>query len=50
LEDRTSGRVILPFQTIVKANLEVDVETEFHRVREQEDVDRDLIRNRSRQG
>ena len=50
LEDKTSGRVTLPFQTIVKANLEVDVETEFHRAREQEDVDRDLIRNRSRQG
>jgi ribosome maturation factor RimP len=48
LEDRTSGRVTLPFQTIVKANLEMDVETEFHR--EREDVDRDLIRNRSRQG
>ena len=50
LEDRTSGRVTLPFKTIVKANLEVDVETEFHRARESEDVDRDLIRNRSRQG
>jgi len=50
LEDRTSGRVTLPFKTIVKANLEVDVETEFHCARESEDVDRDLIRNRSRQG
>jgi ribosome maturation factor RimP len=50
LEDRTSGRVTLPFQTIVKANLEVDVENEFHRRREAEDLDRDLIRNRSRQG
>src|SRR4030095_2501023 len=49
-EDRTSGRIKLPFDTIVKANLEVDVETEFHRAREREDVDRDLIRNRSRQG
>lgn len=49
-EDRTSGRVALPFDTIAKANLEVDVETEFHRAREQEAIDRDLIRNRSRQG
>ena len=49
-EDRTSGRVALPLDTIAKANLEVDVETEFHRAREREAIDRDLIRNRSRQG
>lgn len=49
-EDRTSGRVALPFETIVKANLEIDVESEFHRAREREAIDRDLIRNRSRQG
>lgn len=49
-EDRTSGRITLPFGTIVKANLEVDVESEFHRAREREEVDRDLIRNRNRQG
>ena len=48
--DRTSGRVELPFDTIVKANLELDGETEFHRAREREDLDRELIRNRSRQG
>src|SRR4030095_10573573 len=33
-EDRTSGRVKLPFDTIVKANLEVDVESDLHRSRE----------------
>lgn len=49
-EDRTSGRVKLPFETIAKANLELDVESEFHRAREQQAIDRDLIRNRSRQG
>lgn len=49
-EDKTSGRIKLSFDTIVKANLEVDVENEFHRERAREDVDRDLIRNRSRQG
>jgi ribosome maturation factor RimP len=31
LEDRTSGRVSIPIETIVKANLELDVEEEFRR-------------------
>ena len=31
LEDRTSGRVGITFETIVKANLEIDVEQEFRR-------------------
>jgi len=31
LEDRTSGRVSIAFETIVKANLEIDVEQEFRR-------------------
>ena len=48
-EDRTSGRVKLPFEAIAKANLEIDVDSEFHRAREQETIDRDLIRNRSGQ-
>jgi ribosome maturation factor RimP len=30
-EDRTSGRVRVAFDSIVKANLEIDVEQEFHR-------------------
>jgi ribosome maturation factor RimP len=46
LEDRTSGRVKIRFDTIVKANLEVDIESEFHRAQEREAIDRDLIDNR----
>jgi ribosome maturation factor RimP len=46
-EDRTSGRVTIGFDAIVKANLEVDVESEFHRAREREAIDRELIENRS---
>ena len=33
-EDRTSGRVTIPFDSIAKANLEVDVESEFSQTRE----------------
>ena len=44
-EDRTSGRLRLPFESIVKANLEIDVESEFRRAREQEAIDKELIRN-----
>jgi ribosome maturation factor RimP len=35
-EDNTSGRVRLPLDAIVKANLEIDVEEEFRRARERE--------------
>jgi ribosome maturation factor RimP len=35
-EDKTSGRVSIPFEAIVKANLELDVEEEFRRARERE--------------
>ena len=35
-EDKTSGRVQLPFEAIAKANLELDVEEEFRRARERE--------------
>jgi ribosome maturation factor RimP len=35
-EDKTSGRVTVPFATIVKANLEIDVEEEFRRAKERE--------------
>lgn len=31
IEDRTSGRVTVPFETIAKANLEMDVNAEFKR-------------------
>ena len=48
-DDRTSGRLKIPFASIAKANLEVDVESEFHRARKQEGIDRDLIKHRSRQ-
>ena len=30
-DDRTNGRVQIPFDTIVKANLELDVDQEFKR-------------------
>lgn len=43
LEDRTTGRVKIPFNAIAKANLEIDVDSEFHRAREREATDRDLI-------
>lgn len=42
-DDKTSGRVTIPFADIAKANLEVDVEAEFRRAREREAIDRDLI-------
>jgi ribosome maturation factor RimP len=35
-EDKTSGRVLLPLEAIVKANLEMDVEEEFRRAKERE--------------
>ncbi|MGB7922722.1 MAG: ribosome maturation factor RimP [Pyrinomonadaceae bacterium] len=35
-EDKTSGRVSVPLEAIVKANLEIDVEEEFRRARERE--------------
>ena len=43
-DDQTSGRVEIPFASIAKANLEVDVESELHQRRERESTDRDLIR------
>jgi ribosome maturation factor RimP len=42
-EDQTSGRVRLSIDGIVKANLEVDVDGEFRRRREQQELDRQLI-------
>ena len=35
-EDKTSGRASLPFEAIVKANLELDVEEEFRKAKERE--------------
>ena len=44
LDDRTSGRVEIPFEFIAKANLEVDVESDLRQPRERKSTDRDLIR------
>ena len=33
-EDKTSGRVTVPLESIVKANLEIDVEEEFRRAKQ----------------
>ena len=41
-EDRTSGRVLIPFDEIAKAHLEVDVESEFRQAREREATDQQL--------
>ena len=35
-DDKTSGQVRVPLETIVKANLEIDVEEEFRRAKERE--------------
>ncbi|HEY0078062.1 MAG TPA: ribosome maturation factor RimP [Pyrinomonadaceae bacterium] len=35
-EDKTNGRVRIPFRSIAKANLEIDVEEEFRRAQERE--------------
>lgn len=35
-DDKTSGRVQVPLQSIVKANLEIDIEEEFRRAQERE--------------
>jgi ribosome maturation factor RimP len=48
LEDRTSGRAKIPIDGIAKANLEVDVESEFRQARDREAIDRDLIKNSPR--
>ncbi|MDT4967022.1 MAG: ribosome maturation factor RimP [Acidobacteriota bacterium] len=38
-DDKTSGRVRAPLQEIVKANLEVDIEAEFHRAKKFEAIE-----------
>ena len=48
LEDRTSGRVSIPLDEIAKANLEVDVDSEFGLAREREELDKELIKNSGR--
>ena len=38
-EDKTSGRVSIPLESIVKANLEIDIEKEFRRAKKFEAVE-----------
>ena len=38
-DDRTSGRVEIPFESIAKANLELDVDSELRHPRERESTD-----------
>jgi ribosome maturation factor RimP len=38
IEDQTSGRVLLPLEEIVKANIEIDVEEEFRRAKERDAI------------
>jgi ribosome maturation factor RimP len=47
-DDQTSGRVRVPFDGIVKANLEIDVEREFRLAKEREELDRHLLKNKRR--
>jgi len=48
IEDRTSGRVEIPVDEIAKANLEVDVESEFRLERERAALDQELIKRSAR--
>lgn len=47
-EDQTSGHTRLSIDAIVKANLEIDVDGEFRRAREREEIDRQLISKNAR--
>lgn len=47
-DDRTSGRVNVPVENIIKANLEIDPEEEFRKAREREALDRDLFKKQRR--
>ncbi|HVS80210.1 MAG TPA: ribosome maturation factor RimP [Pyrinomonadaceae bacterium] len=47
-DDQTSGRVRVPIDEIVKANLEIDVEREFRLAKEREALDRHLMKNKRR--
>jgi ribosome maturation factor RimP len=47
-DDRTSGRVRFPVDGVAKANLELDVDSEFRRAREREELDRQLIAKNAR--
>jgi ribosome maturation factor RimP len=47
-DDQTSGRVEIPTDGIVKANLEINVESEFRLAREREETDKELIKRSAR--
>lgn len=47
-DDQTSGRVRVPIDGIVRANLEVDVEREFRLAKEREAIDRHLMKDKRR--
>jgi ribosome maturation factor RimP len=47
-EDRTSGQVRFAVDGVAKANLEFDVDSEFRRARQQEELDRELIAKNAR--
>ena len=47
-DDQTSGRVRVPVDGIVKANLEADIEKEFRLAKEREELDRHLMKNNRR--
>lgn len=47
-DDQTSGRVRVPIDGIVKANLEVDVEREFRLAKERQGIDRHLMKDKRR--
>ncbi len=43
-DDQTSGRVRIPIDEVVKANLEADIEEEFRLAKERESIDRHLLK------
>jgi ribosome maturation factor RimP len=44
LDDRTSGRLMIPVADVAKANLEIDVQDEFRQAREREALDQHLFK------
>jgi len=48
-EDKTSGRVLVPLESIVKANLEIDVEEEFRRAKQFDAVEKNAAKGGNRQ-
>jgi ribosome maturation factor RimP len=47
-DDLASGRVRVPIDEIVKANLEIDAEKEFRLAKEREELDRHLMKDKRR--